>query len=139
MDYDKLSLRPNADNKFFWDACKEHQLRFQRCSNCTYIRWPASVICPVCYSNESDLITARGKGKIYTFVVYHQAYLDAVASDVPYVVGVVQLDEGPRILTNIVGCRPDEVECDMPVEVTWKDVHKDLSIPHFKPVVMLQK
>jgi len=134
MEYGKISLKPNADNKPFWDGCKEHQLRFQKCRNCGSVRWPASVVCPLCYSGDTEWIVASGKGKIYSFVVYHQAYHKAFESDVPYVVASVELEEGPRLLTNIVGCRPDEVRCDMPVEVTWEDINEELSLPKFKLV-----
>ena len=134
MSYDKPLPQPNADNKPFWEGCKAHELRFQKCLNCDHIRWPPSIICPKCYSREFEWIQADGRGRVYTFVVYHQAYDPAFEKDVPYVTAVIELEEGPHLLSNVVGCRPDEVQCDMPVEVTWEDVSPDFSLPKFKPI-----
>ena len=133
-DYSKPLPKVNADNYEFWTGCKKHELRFQKCKACGHVRWPASMICPMCYSQETQWIVAGGKAKVYTFVVYHVAYHPGFEKDVPYVVADVELEEGPRLLTNIVGCQPDEVTCEMPVEVTWEDITPEFSLPKFKPV-----
>lgn len=62
------------------------------------------------------------------------AFHPAFEKDLPYVVGIVELEEGPRILTNIIGCRPEEVFCDMEVEVTWEDLEEGVSLPKFRPL-----
>ncbi len=134
MAYEKPLPQPNADDKNFWDGCKEHQLRFQKCRSCGLVRWPPSIICPMCYSNDTEWIVASGKGKVYTFAIYHQSYHQAFENELPYVTASVELEEGPRILTNIVGCSPDEVRCDMPVKVIWEDITEEFSLPKFKPV-----
>ena len=133
MAYEKPLPEPNADTKPFWDGCREHQLRFQKCLNCGHVRWPASIICPLCHSTDTEWIIADGRGKVYTFIVFHQAYHEAFDNDVPYVTAVVELNEGPHLLSNIVGCSPEEVRCDMPVQVTWKDISEEFSLPLFKP------
>jgi hypothetical protein len=79
---------------------------------------------------------ASGKGKIYTFVVYHQAFHKAFEGDLPYVTAIIELDEGPHLLSNIVGSNPEEVECDMPVEVVWEDINEEFALPRFKIVDM---
>lgn len=132
MTYQKPLPQPNADTKPFWDGCKQHQLRFQKCRDCQHIRWPPSIICPLCYSHDTEWIVASGRGKIYTFAVYHQAFHKAFENDLPYVTAVVELEEGPHLLTNIVGCNPEEIECDMPVEVIWEDINSEFTIPKFK-------
>ncbi len=134
MDYNKPLPNVDGDTREFWTGCKEHELRFQKCKDCGHIRWPASMICPMCYSRDTQWIIASGKGKVYTFVVYHVAYHRGFEDDLPYVVADVELEEGPRLLTNIVGCRPDEVKCDMPVEVTWEDITEEFSLPKFRPI-----
>lgn len=134
MTHQKPLPQTNADTKPFWDGCKEHQLRFQKCRNCGHVRWPPSIICPMCYSPETGWMVASGKGKTYTFVVYHHAFHKAFENDLPYIVAIVELEEGPHILTNIVGCSLEEVRCDMPVEVTWEDITEEFSLPKFKPV-----
>ena len=134
MTYNKPLPQPNAETKPFWDGCKQHQLRFQKCRDCGYVRWPPSIICPMCYSSETEWITASGKGTLYTFATYHHAYHPAFENDLPYITAIIELEEGPHLLTNIVGCSPDEVQCDIPVEVTWEDITEEFSLPKFKPV-----
>jgi uncharacterized OB-fold protein len=132
-EYNKPIPNINGDTKEFWVGCKKHELRFQKCKACGHVRWPASIICPVCYSEETEWMVAKGKGRVYTFVVYHVAYHPGFVNGLPYVVADVELEEGPRLLTNIVGCRPDEVKCEMIVEVTWEDVTEEFSLPKFRP------
>jgi uncharacterized OB-fold protein len=132
-EYNKPIPNINSDSKEFWVGCKKHELRFQKCKACGHVRWPASIICPVCYSKETEWMVAGGKGRIYTFVIYHVAYHPGFQNDLPYVVADVELEEGPRLLTNIVGCRPDEVRCEMLVEVIWEDITEEFSLPKFKP------
>jgi uncharacterized protein len=75
-----------------------------------------------------------GRGKIFSFVTFHRVYHPAFEQEVPYVVALVELDEGPRLLTNIVGVPPDQVVCEMPVKVVFDDVASDVSVPKFTPV-----
>lgn len=124
----------NADNKEFWTGCRQHELRFQKCEECTHVRWPASLICPECHSRDAEWIVSSGSGVVYTYVVYHVAYHASFRDELPYIVAVVELEEGPHMVTNIVGCNPDEVVCDMPVEVTWDDITDEFSLPKFKPL-----
>jgi hypothetical protein len=134
MAYLKPLPKPNADTKPFWEGCRHHQLRFQKCCKCGFVRWPPSALCPSCHSADSDWIRAAGKGRVYSFAVYHVAFHPAFKDDIPYVTAVVVLDEGPRLLTNIIGCHPSDVTCDMPVEVVWHDLSEELSLPKFKPI-----
>jgi uncharacterized OB-fold protein len=132
-EYNKPIPNMNGDSEEFWAGCKAHELRFQKCKACGHVRWPPSIICPMCYSKDTKWIIAEGKGKVYTFVVYHVAYDPGFENNLPYVVADVELKEGPRLLTNIVGCRPDEVKYEMPVKVTWEDITEEFSLPKFKP------
>lgn len=134
MTYKKPLPNLNPDTNPFWDGCKEHQLKFQKCQSCQHVRWPPSIICPVCYSNDTEWITSKGKGRLYTYGVYHQAFQEAFKEGLPYVTAVVELEEGPHLITNVVGCEPGEVRCDMPVEVVWDDVTAEFSLPKFRPV-----
>jgi len=134
MEYTKPLPAVNADNEQFWKGCADHELRFQKCTQCGFVRWPASIICPECHSGDTELIRANGKGTVYSFVVYHVAYHPEFKDDLPYVVALVELDEGPRILSNIVGCAPGDVACDMPVEVVWEDITGEWSLPKFRPL-----
>ena len=133
MDYNKPLPRPNPDNQTFWEATKNHQLKFQKCQQCGNVRWPAALICPECHSDKADWIQASGKGKVYTYAIYHQAFHPGFENDVPYVTASIELEEGPRFLSNVVNCEPDEVCCEMPVKVVWEDVSPEFSLPKFEP------
>lgn len=85
-------------------------------------------------SGEFAWIAASGKGKVHSFVVYHRAYHPSLADAVPYVVALIELDEGPRMISNIVGCAAGEVRCDMPVEVTFENVSDSVVLPKFQPI-----
>ena len=74
-----------------------------------------------------------GRGKVFSFVTFHRVYHPAFQDQVPYVVALIALEEGPRLLSNIVGLAPDEVRCDMPVEVAFEDVAEGVALPKFKP------
>jgi uncharacterized OB-fold protein len=133
MTYEKPLPVLNADNKEFWESCKNHQLRIQKCHDCGELRWPPSFLCPHCHAQDSEWVQVSGKGTVYTFTIFHRAYHLGFKEDIPYVTAVIELDEGPHLLSNIVDCEPGEVRCDMPVEVVWADIDEDFSIPKFKP------
>ena len=133
MATEKPLPQVNPDTQPFWDGCKEHELRFQKCMDCGHVRWPPSMICPECHAALTEWITAGGKGAVYTYAVYHRAFHPAFKDDLPYVAAIVELEEGPHLLTNIIGCKPEAVRCDMPVKVAWEDVTDEFSLPKFKP------
>ena len=111
MTYRKPLPQPNADDRFFWDGCKQHKLLFQKCRQCGHVRWPAALICPVCHSDENELVESAGRGTLYTYAVYHRAYHPGFTGDIPYVTAVVALDEGPHLLSNLVEYMPDALKC----------------------------
>ena len=96
------------------------------------MRWPPSILCPNCHSQQTQWIVASGQGTIHTYVVYHQAFHPSFKDKLPYVVAVVRLAEGPMLMSNIVGCPPEAVACDLPVTVTWDDVSEEVSLPKFR-------
>ena len=91
------------------------------------------MFCPECHTSQTQWIVACGKGSVYTFAVFHRSFHQAFEGDLPYVTAIVELEEGPHLLTNIIGCPPDQIHCGMPVEVTWEDVSKEFSLPKFMP------
>ena len=134
MNDERPLPKPNGDTKPFWDGCRQHQLKFQKCSECGQVRWPPSIICPNCHSQDATWILSSGRGKIYSYVIYHQAPHPAFKDKLPYVVAIVELEEGPHLLTNIIGSPHDHLRCDLPVVVTWEDVTKEISLPKFNLV-----
>ena len=133
MTTDKPLPQTNSDTQPFWEGCRAHELRFQKCMECGHVRWPPSMICPECHADRMEWITSGGKGGVYTYAVYHRAFHPAFKDDLPYVSAIVELAEGPHLLTNIIGCEPEEVRCDMPVKVVWEDATDVFSLPKFKP------
>lgn len=121
------------DTQPFWDGCRQHRLMFQKCAACGHVRWPASIICPVCNSFEYGWLQSEGKGHVYSYVVFHRAFHPAVEARLPYVVASVQLLEGPVLLTNIIGCDTINICCDMPVKVVFADTRKGVVLPLFEP------
>jgi uncharacterized OB-fold protein len=126
--------KPNADTIPFWDGCRNHELKFQKCKDCGHVRWPPSIFCPKCYSQDGEWTVASGMGKIFSYAVYHQAFHPAFKQQLPYVVAVVVLEEGPHILSNIIDCSHDRLRCDMEGCLAWEDVSEEMSLPKFRPV-----
>lgn len=123
----------NEETKPYWEYCRKHELRMQKCLQCGHIRFPISVICPKCHSMEAEWARLSGKGTIYSFTIYRVPYHPAFKDDIPYVVAIIQLDEGPRLESNIIGCRVEDVRIEMPVEVAFDDVTSEVTLPKFRP------
>ena len=130
----KPKPRPAPESLPYWEAAKEHRLALPHCDDCAQFWFPPSRTCPHCLSMNFAFKNVSGRGKVFSFVTFHRVYRPAFAEDVPYVVALVELDEGPRLLTNILGVSPDEVRCEMAVEVVFDDYDADVSIPKFRPV-----
>jgi uncharacterized OB-fold protein len=133
MTYGKPLPKMNSDAREFREGCREHELRIQKCGGCGHLRWPPAILCPGCLSRDTQWVKASGRGTVYSYAVYHVAFDPAFQEDLPYVVALVALEEGPRLLTNLVGCDPGAVFCDMAVEVVWDDVTDAVSLPRFRP------
>ena len=132
-EYQKPLPIPNEDTKPFWDSLREHKLMIQKCSQCGQFRFPPRVVCPYCMSLDSQGVEVKGKGKIYSFTVVHHAYTPAYRDELPYVVAIVEIEEGIRLVTNIVGCEPESVQIGMDVEITFEDVTPEFTLHKFRP------
>ena len=128
----KPKPRPAPESLPYWQAARDHRLALPKCDDCGKFWVPPTRTCPHCLSSRFQFSDVSGKGKIYSFVTYHRVYRPAFAQDVPYVVALIELDEGPRLLSNIIGVSPDEVACEMKVEVVFDDYDEEISIPKFK-------
>ena len=120
------------DNAFWFEGAKEHKLLIQRCANCGQLRHPPGPMCPACQSKDWDTVEASGRGTVYSFVVAH--YPQIPAFDYPLAIGLIELEEGTRLVADIVGAEPGEIEVGMPVEVEYADHDEDLTLPQFHPV-----
>ena len=120
------------DNAFWFEAAKQHKLVIQRCASCKVLRHPPRPRCDKCGSYEWDALESSGRGVVYSFVVNH--YPQVPAFDYPLPIGLIELEEGTRLVAQIVDCPIDEITVGMLVEVTWIDADDELTIPAFKPV-----
>ncbi|MBI2369710.1 MAG: OB-fold domain-containing protein [Deltaproteobacteria bacterium] len=132
-EYKKPLPVPSEDSGPFWEACRRHELCLQRCEACGRFRFPPAILCPECHSLAFQWAPVSGRGKVWSFVVFHRAYHPGFAEELPYTVAWIELEEGARVISNVVGCRPDEVRCDMSVEVGFEDVTPEVTLPKFRP------
>jgi uncharacterized OB-fold protein len=118
----------------FWDATREHRLLVQWCAACEEPIWFPREVCVHCLGNALVWRESRGSGSVYAFLVEHRPNMPGVFGDAPYVVALVELDEGVRLMTNVVGCAPDAVAVGMAVRVTWEPLSDGRNLPQFEPV-----
>jgi len=124
---------PTPETQHFWDGTAAGELRLQRCRACGSAYFPPQPFCPRCSSDDVEVVRATGRGSLYGYVISHLA---TPGFEPPYVIGVVELEEGPRLLTNIVDVAPDPqlLPLDLPVEVVFETVG-DVTLALFRPSV----
>jgi uncharacterized OB-fold protein len=132
IEYAKPLPEITEDNRRFWEGCKRHELLLQKCAECGRLRH-ASPTCPECWTAEHRWVRASGTGEVYTWIVVHQRYSRAFEEDLPYNVAIVELTEGPRMVTNLVGIPNEEIHPGLPVQVDWDDVTDEITLPKFRP------
>ena len=134
-DTEERPLRPrpsiNRDNQFWFDGAVEGRLLIQRCVGCGDLRHPPGPVCPSCHSFEWDSVEASGRGTIYSYVVNHHPQLPAF--DYPLPIALIELEEGTRLLSNLVGFDIEAIEVGQPVEVEFIEHDDDLTLPAFHP------
>ncbi|MEV3852927.1 bifunctional MaoC family dehydratase N-terminal/OB-fold nucleic acid binding domain-containing protein [Streptomyces sp. NPDC050095] len=128
----KVRPRPvvNRDNAGFWEGVTDHRLLIQRCRGCETLRFPWLPGCNACGGQEWDTVEASGEGTVFSFVVMHHPPFPAF--DPPYAVGLVELAEGVRIVSNVVGVPCDKVRIGMPVRLEFLRVDEELELPVFR-------
>jgi len=117
----------------YWEAAREGRLVVQRCVRCRRLWHPPLHRCPRCHATELDWAPVGGRGAVYTFTVVDHPTHVALQDQVPYVVALVELHEGPRVLANVRGCAPEEVRVGMPVQVAFEKVDEVITLPQFVP------
>lgn len=120
------------DTQFFWDGVKAHTLLIQRCTGCQALRHPPRPMCPQCNSLRWDTIEASGRGRVYSFVIPRHPPFPWM--DQPYIVVLVELEEGTRLVSNLCGIAPDDVAIGMPVEAFYEQFDDGLVLPQFRPM-----
>jgi uncharacterized OB-fold protein len=127
----RLAPSMTADSQFFWDGVREHRLLIQRCTSCGVLRHPPRPMCPQCQSLEWDAIESSGRGTVFSFVIPHHPPLPWFPE--PFVVALIDLEEGTRIVSNVVGIAPAAVTIGLPVVVRFEAFDGDVVLPLFAP------
>jgi uncharacterized OB-fold protein len=134
--YSKPVPRPlNPEwTKPFWEAAKRHELVMPRCKTCDQLFFYPRSECPRCLSDHVEWMKVSGRGHLHTYTVVYQPANAAFHDDTPYIYAVVQLNEGPRMVSNVVQCEIEAVRVDMPLEAVFDDVTPEWTLVKFKPV-----
>ena len=125
---------PTPETQPFWDGTKAGELRLQRCDDCSHVYFPPRPFCPRCASRSVTWFAASGKGTLHSYVINHRP-APGFEADAPYAIAVVELEEGPRMMTNLVDVEqtPEALALDMPVEVSFERATDDITLPKFRP------
>lgn len=124
---------PNPETRHFWDGARQGQLVLQKCCDCTTIYFPPRPFCPACSSRRVEAFAASGRATLYSFVINHRPRPDWPQE--PHSIAIVQLEEGPRMITNIVNVAqtPEALQLDLPLEVVFERLSDDIYLPVFQP------
>ena len=122
---------PTPETQHFWDGTARGELLLQRCRTCDSTYFPPQPFCPSCASDDVEIVRATGRGFLYSYVITHRA---APGFEAPYAIAVVELEEGPRLLTNLVDVAPDpeQMPLDLAVEAVFETVG-EITLPRFRP------
>jgi uncharacterized OB-fold protein len=137
MTHQKHSMplpKIDALMKPFWESACNHQLVIQKCIQCNHVHFPPSPVCPDCLGEDQEWVVVSGKGKLYSWCEFHRAYWDSVKDSMPYNVSMVELDEGPILITNLIDIEGIELSINMPLKVIFKTIDAGNVLPVFTPV-----
>jgi hypothetical protein len=124
-------MPPPIDSAFFWEGVEQDELRIQRCASCGRLRHPPRPMCPYCRSLERDYVVSSGRGEVYSFVVHHRP--EVPDREHPFAVVLVEIEEGTRVVGNVIDCDPASVRVGMPVEVVFATNEKGRKLPQWRP------
>jgi hypothetical protein len=124
--------QPTPETRHFWQGTQAGELRLQRCNACQKAYFPPRPFCPACGQREVSVFKASGKGRLFSYVIHHRPVPGFTP---PYAIAVVELDEGPRMMTNIVNCpqTPEALVLDMKLEVAFEKQDDEITLPLFRP------
>ncbi len=131
--YDKPLPPIDELSRPFWDAARAGELRLPGCKACQHLRAQFERWCPRCGSDQFDWVRLSGRGTVWSHVAFHRMYFKAFEDDLPYGVALVELEEGPRLISNIVGVSREAVAIGMPVEAVFDAVTPEVTLVKFRP------
>ena len=127
-------LTPRGEEKLYFEHTKKHEIVFQVCDECASVVFYLRTVCPACGSESLRIEKSSGRGVVYSFTTQYRAAHPFFADDVPYTLVLASMEEGFRMLADIVDCEPDDVHVGMAVEAIFDDVSEELTLPRFRPV-----
>ena len=130
---DKLQPTPTPESAAYWEACNEGRLVIQRCGACGHHQFYPRLLCTRCMSGDLGWHEASGQGRVKSFTIIRRPVTEAYADDVPYVVALIELAEGPTMMSNVVDCDPETVAIGMAVGVDFERRTEELAVPVFRP------
>ena len=124
--------QPTPETQHYWDGTKQGELRLQRCDDCAHVYFPPRPFCPKCTCRNVSVFVASGKASLWSYVIHHRPMPGFTP---PYAIAVVQLAEGPRMMSNILESEqtPEALQLDMPLEVTFEAISDDITLTQFRP------
>lgn len=130
----RILPQPTPETQHYWDGCKAGELRLQRCTACDHVYFPPRPVCPACSCREVTVEVASGEATLYSYIINMRPRPDIGKE--PHSIAVVTLKEGPRMMTNIVGCpqTPEALQLDMPLKAVFEAQNEEISLPFFTPV-----
>jgi uncharacterized OB-fold protein len=124
---------PDNETQPFWDAAKDERLLIKRCNACGEYHFYPRPFCPHCWSEDVEWFEASGRATLYTWSVVHRNDLPPFGDRIPYVAAIAELEEGPRMMTNVVDCEFDALEMGMALEAVYYPTSEDVTIVQFRP------
>lgn len=123
---------PTPETAHFWEGTRAGELRLQRCTECGSAYFPPRPFCPHCACRDVAVFRASGRGRLFSYVIHHRP---APGFTPPYAIAVVELEEGPRLMTNITDCpqTPEALQLDMPLEAVFEKMDDEITLPLFRP------
>jgi hypothetical protein len=123
---------PTPETTHFWAGTRAGELRLQRCTACAQVYFPPRPFCPACASRDVEVFRASGRATLHSYVIHHRP---GPGLSPPYSIAVVELEEGPRMMTNVVGVpqTPEALVLDMPLEVVFERLDDEIALPLFRP------
>jgi uncharacterized OB-fold protein len=136
---ERLIPIPDSDSAVYWEAAHRHEFLLQRCGSCEKFRFYPRSHCPYCFSGSFEWRQPLGRGTVYSYTIIHKTPAPGFRDKVPYVLALIDLAEGVRMMTNIIECEPETVEIGMSVEIAFEDINDAISLPQFRPVSRIAK
>ncbi|TDA69526.1 MAG: Zn-ribbon domain-containing OB-fold protein [Clostridia bacterium] len=129
---DQLIPVPDTDTQTYWEGCKRSELLIQRCLSCEKLYFYPRMLCPHCMGRKYEWVKVSGRGVVYSYTLIRRPPVSGL--EVPYILAIVELEEGVRMMSNIIDCKEDEIDIGMKVEVIFQPVSDEIYLPKFRPV-----